>query len=66
MLTLEKEERPLMLNARIKPLDYIPPYCKELPNVLINISNLLTLIVIVMHSVNVAAHTSTFAIWVAR
>ncbi len=66
MLILEKEERPSMLKARIRPLDYIPPYCKELSHMLINISNLLTLIVIVMHSVNVAAHTPTFATWVAR
>ncbi len=64
-LVLEEEEK-AFLKARIKILDYIPPYFKDLPHIMTHITNLMTLIVILMHIADVVAHTSKLAAWVAR
>jgi len=52
--------------SRIKVLDYIPPYFKDVSHLLTHVANLLTLVVILMHIADVVAHTSNLANWVAR
>ena len=64
-LIMDEEERKYLKENYIHP-SYIPDHAKDMFTVVGFLSELLAIVVVIMHVADIRAHSSTLASWVAR